>query len=176
MKKFTLIVYMLIMISFMGISCKKNVNYDVRYFGFSNDNAFAHLNEKYDKIQEYYRDYIYVVDNYSLKGYCEKYFSPAFDETSSKYNSEVNILLRSYTAEFFESKVLLICFGTSKKEVPQENIKAVKFKDDIITITCKKIFNNKDIKKEMTPWILVLELEKKDIELMETLIVKYKFI
>ena len=111
-----------------------------------------------------------------LKGYCKNYHSPAFDETSSKYNSEVNILLRSYTAEFFESKVLLICFGTSKKEVPQENIKAVKFKDDIITITCKKIFNNKDIKKEMTPWILVLELEKKDIELMETLIVKYKFI
>ena len=29
MKKITLIVYMLIMISFMGISCKKNVNYDV---------------------------------------------------------------------------------------------------------------------------------------------------
>lgn len=83
-----------------------------------------------------------------LKGYCKNYHSPAFDETSSKYNSEVNILLRSYTAEFFETKTLLICFGTSKKEVPQENIKAVKFKDNIITITCKKNFSIIKISKK----------------------------
>lgn len=178
MKKITLIVYMLIMISFMGISCKKNVNYDVRYFGFSNDNAFEHLNEKYDNIHEYYRSYCYIGNTTTLKIKCENYYSPTFDETSSKYNSEVNILLRSYTDEFFETKTLLICFGTSKKEVPQENVKAVKFKDNIITITCKKNTNNQDVKKEMTPWILILELEKKDIDLSDEkqLRVKYKFI
>lgn len=162
MKKLFMVFMCLIsVICLVGCNMKKKIKYNIRFYDESTENALYHLNKDYDDTDKSSYN-IEIVKSYDeLLTLCDQYNSPAFDEKSEKYSSEVNQLIRSFTKEYFESKALVFYFGNATRKGPSTDIKSIMIEDNTLVINYKKDKGDTwttEIRAQ--PWTLIIELNQ----------------
>lgn len=158
-------VYLLILLVLGGCSMKKTIKYEIKFYDSSIQNAFFHTDKSYNDTGMCRITSKIVKTREELILLCDENNSPAFFENSEKYNNEINQLIRSFTEEYFQSKALVICFGTGNVVWTSGKIKNISKDDDILVIN----YSQKDPEQSLAvivhkPWILIIEVNQKDIE------------
>ncbi len=170
MKKILLMCFMLVMLMFIGgCNMHNNVKYEIKYYKSeqSGKNAFYHTDSSYSDTGYCPTTSILIRSYEELKQLCNEYNSPAFAENSTKYDSEVNDLIRSFNSNYFTDKSLIIAFGTGASGGILGEIENITKIEDELFIN----YTRKDADQSITaiindPWILILEVDKQDVTII----------
>lgn len=154
-----------------GCTVQNNLTYDIQYYGAENiidSNAFYHEDKSYEKIVKCPPTAKLIKSQEALFNLCSNYNSPAFDQNSNKYNHEVNKFLRSFDEEYFNDKALIICFGTGRAGGILGKVENILIEVDCLIVNYSRSEGDATIQiVENVPWILIIEIDNKNLENIE---------
>lgn len=169
MKKIIFVIcLLLIIIGFGGCKMDDSLQFEIKYYVSEHrmicPNAFYHVDKTYTDTGVCLTTSKLIKSYEELTKLCDEYNSPAFSENSDKYNSEVNQLIRSFDSDYFNSKALVICFGTGFGGGLMDKINFISKKNDelIINYTREECEQADVIMND--PWILIIEVQQKDVK------------
>ena len=152
-------------------SVQNNITYDIKYYGaggITYSNAFYYKDKSYEEIVKCSSIAKLIKSQEELLNLCSTYNSPAFDQNSNKYDYEVNKFLRSFDKEYFGDKSLIISFGTGRSGGILGEVKNILIENDCLIVNYSRSDGDATIQiVENIPWILIIEIDNKNLENIE---------